>query len=107
MKSKLDRVISIATLVALLVAIFLFLQKPAPVAQPAPAAVNAQSSNGQSSNAPSSNAQSLSQKTDQLEPVARQGQQAQTGGGYSLGSSAAAHPGQNSSAPQTAKSHEH
>ena len=34
MKIKLDRVISIATLVASLVAIFLVLKKPAPVAQP-------------------------------------------------------------------------
>ncbi len=40
MKFKLDRIISIATLVASLVAIFLVLKKPAPVAQPqAPAAI--------------------------------------------------------------------
>jgi hypothetical protein len=40
MKLKLDRIISIATLIAALVAIILVLKKPAPVAQPqAPAAV--------------------------------------------------------------------
>jgi hypothetical protein len=40
MKLKLDRIISIATLVASLIAIFLVLKKPAPVAQPqAPAAI--------------------------------------------------------------------
>ena len=40
MKFKLDRIISIATLVASLIAIFLVLKKPAPVARPqAPAAV--------------------------------------------------------------------
>ena len=40
MKFKLDRIISIATLLASLVAIVLVLKKPAPVAQPqAPAAI--------------------------------------------------------------------
>src|ERR1035441_9642789 len=40
MKFKLDRIISIATLVASLIAIILVLKKPAPVAQPqAPAAI--------------------------------------------------------------------
>jgi len=37
-KFKLDRIISIATLVASLIAIFLVLKKPAPVSQPPPAA---------------------------------------------------------------------
>jgi hypothetical protein len=99
MKSKLDRMISIATLVALLVVIFLFLKKSAPVAQPAqaPAAVNSQSSNGQS----------LSQKADQLEPAAKQTQPtqpSQASGGYSA---APAQPTQNASAPQNAKSETH
>jgi hypothetical protein len=41
-KFKLDRIISIATLVASLIAIILVLKKPAPVAQPqAPAAIAA------------------------------------------------------------------
>ena len=98
MKLKLDRIISIATLVALLVAIVLLLKKPAPVAQPpqAPAAANAQSSN----------AQSLSQKADQLEPAApqvQQTQQTQAGGGHS----AASQPVQNSSAPQSSKAEAH
>ena len=63
MKLKLDRIISIATLAALLVAIVLLVKRPAPVAPPtqAPATANAQSSNSQSSN----------QKVDQLEPAAK------------------------------------
>ena len=96
MKLKLDRIISIATLAALLVAIVLLLKKPAPVAQPPQAAANAQSSN----------AQSLSQKADQLEPAApqvQQTQQSQTGGGHS----AASQPVQNSQAPQSSKAEAH
>ena len=55
MKIKIDRIISIATLVASLVAIVLVLKKPAPVARPqAPAAVAA-------------NAQSFSQKMEQFD----------------------------------------
>ena len=45
-KWKLDRIISVATLVTSVIALFLVLKKPAPVAQPQPAAaaaVNAQS----------------------------------------------------------------
>jgi hypothetical protein len=42
MKIKLDRIISIATLLASLVAIFLVLKKPAPVAQPQPPAAIAE-----------------------------------------------------------------
>lgn len=61
-KFKLDRIISIATLVASLIAIVLVLKKPAPVAQPqAPAAVAA-------------NAQSFDQKMSQLEQAAQQSQ---------------------------------
>jgi hypothetical protein len=96
MKLKLDRIISIATLAALLVAIVLLLKKPAPVAQPPQAAANAQSSN----------AQSLSQKADQLKPAApqvQQSQQSQTGGGHS----AASQPVQNSQAPQSSKAEAH
>jgi hypothetical protein len=60
MKSKLDRIISIATLAASLTAIFLVLKKPAPVAQPqAPAAISAP-------------AQSAGQKMDQPEPAYQQ-----------------------------------
>lgn len=55
MKLKIDRVISIATLVASLVAIFLVLKKPAPVAHPqTPAAIAA-------------NAQSFDDKMEKLE----------------------------------------
>ena len=60
MKLKLDRIISIATLLASLVALVLVLKKPAPVAQPqTPAAVAA-------------NAQSFGQKMEQLEQAAQQ-----------------------------------
>jgi hypothetical protein len=59
-KLKLDRIISIATLVASLVAVVLVLKKPAPVAQPqAPAAVAA-------------HAQSFDQKISQFEQAAQQ-----------------------------------
>jgi hypothetical protein len=59
MKFKLDRVISIATLMASLVAICLVLKKPAPVAQPQAAAAIA------------ANAQSFDQKMAQLEQAAQ------------------------------------
>jgi hypothetical protein len=73
MKLKLDRIISIATLVASLIAIFLVLKKPAPVAQrQAPAAIAA-------------NAQSFDQKMAELEQAA---QQSQASGGSSQWSAA-------------------
>jgi hypothetical protein len=60
MKLKVDRIISIATLAASLVAVVLVLKKPAPVAHPqTPAAIAA-------------NAQSFGQKIDQLEQAAQQ-----------------------------------
>jgi hypothetical protein len=103
MKLKLDRVISIAMLAALLVAIALLLRKPAPVAlaPQAPAAANAQSSNDRSSND-----QSSSQKADRLEPAGKQTlqtQQSQLGGGYS----AATQPSQVSPTPQGSKAEAH
>jgi hypothetical protein len=92
MKLTLDRIISIATLVAAVVAIVLVLKKPAPVAQlpqaPAGIAANAQSSN---------------RKVDQVEPAARQTQQSQGSGGYSAGVSTAPQPSQSSPAPQIPK----
>jgi hypothetical protein len=99
MKSKLDRIIGIATLVALLVVIILLWKRPAQIAQPAlvPAAVNSQSSN----------TQSLNQKADQFDPAAKQTQQtqpSQAGGGYSA---AALQSSQNSSASQNAKAETH
>ena len=67
-KLKLDRIISIATLLASLIAIVLVLRKPAPVAAPqAPAAVAA-------------NAESFEQKLTKLEQAA---QESQTSTGYS------------------------
>lgn len=63
MKFKLDRIISLATLAASLIAIILVLKKPAPVAQPqTPAAIAA-------------NAQSFGQKMEQLEQAAQQAPQ--------------------------------
>ncbi|HKI24998.1 MAG TPA: hypothetical protein VKA07_01660 [Candidatus Sulfotelmatobacter sp.] len=59
-KLKLDRIISITTLVASLVAIFLVLKKPAPVAQPLPAAAIAQ------------HAQSFEQKMAQFDQATQQ-----------------------------------
>lgn len=81
-KFKIDRIISIATLVASLVAIILVLKKPAPVAQPqAPAAIAA-------------HAQSFDEKMSQLQQAA---QQAPAGSGadsqpYSQGTSLQANP---------------
>jgi hypothetical protein len=60
MKIKLDRIVSIATLVASCVAIVLVMKKPAPVAQPqTPAAIAA-------------NAQSFGQKMEQFEQATQQ-----------------------------------
>ena len=59
---KLDRLISLATLGASLIAIYLVIKKPAPVSQPLPAAVAAAS------------AQSFQQKIEQLETPAQNGQ---------------------------------
>jgi hypothetical protein len=60
MKLKLDRIISLATLAASVVAIFLVLKKPEPVAHPqTPAAIAA-------------NAQSFGQKMEQFEQAAQQ-----------------------------------
>jgi hypothetical protein len=64
MKFKLDRIISIATLLASLLAIFLVLKKPTPVGQP------------QASAAITANAQSFDQKIAQLEQASQQSQTA-------------------------------
>jgi hypothetical protein len=67
MKLKLDRIISIATLLASLVAIVLVMKKPAPVAHPqTPAAIAA-------------NAQSFEQKIGELERAAQQASPASSG----------------------------
>jgi hypothetical protein len=67
MKLKIDRIISIATLVASLVAIVLVLKKPAPVAHPqTPAAIAA-------------NAQSFGEKMEHLEQAAQQAPPASSG----------------------------
>jgi len=71
MKFKLDRIISIATLAASLVAIILVLKKPAPVAQrQAPAAI-------------AEHAQSFDQKMAQFEQQTQQSTQQSPGSGYS------------------------
>jgi hypothetical protein len=75
MKHKLDRIISIATLLASVAAIVLVLKRPAPVAvHQAPAAIAA-------------NAQSFDQKISQLEQASQQSQQ-QSQPGTALASSA-------------------
>ena len=61
-KWKIDRIISVATLVTSLVALFLVLKKPAPVAQPQPAA------------AAVANAQSFQEKVQQLDQPKEAGQ---------------------------------
>jgi hypothetical protein len=101
MKLKLDRVISIATLAALLVAIVLLLKKPAPVVlAPQPPA-------GVAGNVQSSNPQSPNQRADLPEPGAKQAQPTQPGAGYSTGSSATPQPSQTSPAAQSAKTEAH
>jgi hypothetical protein len=104
MKIKLDRIISIATLVAAVVAIVLVLKKPTPVAQspqvPAGIAANAQSFNAQSSN----------QKAYPPEPAATQTQPtqpSQSSGGYTAGSSSTPQPSQSSQAQQSSKAEAH
>jgi hypothetical protein len=66
MKLKLDRIISIATLIAALVAIVLVLKKPAPVAQPQPPAAIAE------------HAQSFDQKMADFQQQTQQGQTTNT-----------------------------
>ena len=90
-KFKLDRIISIATLVASVIAIFLVLKKPTPVSVPqAPAAVAA-------------NAQSFEQKLEQLEQAS---QQSQASAGYAqaaqsgLSQSASGAPGSGTPGPK-------
>lgn len=61
-KWKLDRIISVATLVTSVIALFLVLKKPAPVAQPQPAA------------AAVANAQSFQEKVQQLDQPKEAGQ---------------------------------
>jgi hypothetical protein len=94
---KLDRIISIATLVALVVAIVLLVKRPATVvlAPQAPAAANSQSFDARSSD----------QKADPREPVATpspQAQPLQAGGGYSTAPAVVTQPSKNSSAPSQA-----
>ena len=89
---KLDRIISIATLLALLVAIGLMLRRPARVVQ-APTGIAAQ-------------AQPSTQEVDQPVPAAKQVQQAeqsQPSGGYS----ASSQPSRGSQAPNSPKAEAH
>ena len=95
MKIKLDRIISIATLLAAVVAITLVLKKTAPVVQPPTPA-------GAAAGAQSVNAGSISQKMDQLEPAERQTQPMQQSPSSS-GYAAVSQTGQNSPALQTPK----
>ncbi len=102
MRSLLDRIVSVLTLVALVVAVVLVVKKPAPVTQPqAPAGIAASTQ----PISPSTNAQSFSQRADQTEPDARsaqptaQAQPSQPSGGYAT----SLLPAQNSQASQGTK----
>jgi hypothetical protein len=110
MTLKLDRVISIATLVVLVVAVVLLLKKPAPVAQePKPAA-------GTAANVQPVNSQTLDQKPDPMVPASMPAQQssqaawqAHSGAGNSASSStmtSVAPQAQNLPASQSAKASE-
>jgi hypothetical protein len=110
MKSKLDRIISIATLAALLVAIGLMLRRPAPVA-PLPKA-----SAGIAANPQSTNPQSLNENIDRQDSTPRQAQQTlptQASGAYpaapypAQNQSAQNQPAQNQPAPQSTKAEAH
>jgi hypothetical protein len=95
---KLDRIISIATLVALVVAIFLLVKRPANVvvAPQAPAAANPQSFDARSSD----------QRADPAESVAKSAQQGQAppaSGGSVPTLPAATQASKNPAAPQNAK----
>lgn len=68
---KLDRIISIATLAALIVAIVLLVKKPAPVA-PLPQAQVSQATSGNAAKVQSNDPQPSNLKADDPEPVARQ-----------------------------------
>jgi hypothetical protein len=95
MKFKLDRIISIATLLASLLAIFLVLKKPAPIAQP------------QASAAIAANAQSFDQKISQLEQASQQSQASASN--YSQTSQPQSQPSQQTTASgaQTPKAEVH
>lgn len=100
MKSQLDRVISIATWLALLVAIGLMLRRPAPAAQPAQV-------RGDAVEAQSPDPRPVRQRADQQELGARPVQptpQSQDASGSSSAPSGAAPPVHNPPAPQSAKS---
>src|ERR1017187_8832814 len=71
MKIMLDRIISVATLLAAVVAIALVLKKPTPVAQ------QPQALAGIAASAQSSNAQPISQKRDQFEQAGNSVQRTQ------------------------------
>jgi hypothetical protein len=88
MKIKLDRIISMATLSASVIAIFLVLKKPEPVAHPqTPADINA-------------NAESFGQKMEQLEQAA---QQPQSSSGTSYQTTASQNQQATSSSPPKAQ----
>jgi hypothetical protein len=99
MRSRLDRIISIATLLALLVVIGLMLKRSAPVAQQPKASAGIPVSS-----------QSANQKVDQPEPAAKPAQaapQSQTASGNLPASSFAVQPVPNLAATQSAKAEPH
>ena len=101
MKIKLDRMISIATLVVLVVITILLLKRPAPVVQ------ESRPSAGTGANAQLRNPQTFNQKADPSDSAGQQVQPSQGSGGYSAGSSAVSsavtQPAQNLAAAQSPK----
>jgi hypothetical protein len=107
MTLKLDRIISIATLVVLVVAVVLLVKRPAPVAQ------EAKPTAGTTANVQPVSSQTFEQKPDSMIPASTQAQQAQpsslqpqASGGYPAASSVAglSQAIQNLSAPQGGQS---
>ncbi|HTU40287.1 MAG TPA: hypothetical protein VMF10_01170 [Candidatus Aquilonibacter sp.] len=106
MKLKLDRIISLATLAASLVAIFLVLKKPAPVAQkqsPASIAANAQSFDRKMEKLESAEQQPAAQASPAREAV-----QSSNGGNYAAApSEPAAQPSLEAASPSGSKAEVH
>jgi hypothetical protein len=100
MKIKLDRIISIATLVAAVVAIALVLKKPAPVTQPPQASATSAAS------VQPANAQPVSQKVDPFEPAPMQPQLVQPAP-INAGYFAASQPAQNLLPPPSTQAEAH
>lgn len=99
MTLKVDRIISIATLVVLVVAVILLLKRPAPVAQePKPAA-------GTAADVQPVNSQTLDQKSDPMAPASMPAQQTSQGSwqAQSSAGNSASSPAMTFAAPQVSQ----